>query len=342
MMDKADETIELRPMMKISDLVPYLKQKDIKFEKISESDAEKYLRDNNNYYNVTSYKHNFLKYPSPAGEKEGLYQDLDFAYLKDMSIIDHRLRLVLFKMIIDIEHYLKIRILNIIETIDEEDGYRIVNMFLDKDFNDEKFPKRVHTSIFKKVGSDYYNKIFSKYDIDKDKKLENIPIWEFLEIITFGELVNFYELFAKEYELKEEIKNIFILREIVKLRNAVAHNSSVLSDLDKKDNSFTPDFKIIKFLKECGIGKETRSNKLSNSRIRQITYTLYMFNKIVTSEGIKKNINEDINELFFGRIIHHKEYYNNNELLKSVYEYFKKIIEKNYVVNADKNSLTCS
>lgn len=342
MMDKDDETVELRPMMKISDLVPYLKQKNIKFEKISESDAEKYLRDNNNYYNVTSYKHNFLKYPSPAGEKEGLYQDLDFAYLKDMSIIDHRLRLVLFKMIIDIEHYLKIRILNIIETIDEEDGYRIVNMFLDKDFNDEKFPKRVHTSIFKKVGSDYYNKIFSKYDIDKDKKLENIPVWEFLEIITFGELVNFYELFAKEYELKEEIKNIFILREIVKLRNAVAHNSCVLSDLDKKDNSFTPDFKIIKFLKECGIGKETRSNKLSNSRIRQITYTLYMFNKIVTSEGIKKNINEDINELFFVRIIHHKEYYNNNELLKSVYEYFKKIIEKNYVVNADKNSLTCS
>lgn len=342
MMDKDDKTVELRPMMKISDLVPYLKQKNIKFEKISESDAEKYLRDNNNYYNVTSYKHNFLKYPSPAGEKEGLYQDLDFAYLKDMSIIDHRLRLILFKMIIDIEHYLKIRILNIIETIDEEDGYRIVNMFLDKDFNDEKFPKRVHTSIFKKVGSDYYNKIFSKYDIDKDKKLENIPVWEFLEIITFGELVNFYELFAKEYELKEEIKNIFILREIGKLRNAVAHNSCVLSDLDKKDNSFTPDFKIIKFLKECGIGKETRSNKLSNSRIRQITYTLYMFNKIVTSEGIKKNINEDINELFFGRIIHHKEYYNNNELLKSVYEYFKKIIEKNYVVNADKNSLTCS
>ena len=30
------------------------------------------------------------------------------------------------------------------------------------------------------------------------------------------------------------------------------------------------------------------------------------------------------------------------EGIKSVYEYFKKIIEKNYVVNADKNSLNCS
>lgn len=232
-------------------------------------------------------------------------------------------------MIIDIEHYLKIRILNLIENIDEEDGYRIVNMYLDKDFNNEKFPKKVHNSIFKKVGSEYYQKIFSKYDIDKDKKLENIPIWEFLEIITFGELTNFYEFFAKEYELK----NVFILREIVKLRNAVAHNSCVLSELNKKDNKYSPDYEIIKFLNKCEIGKETRDNKLSNSRIRQITYTLYMFNEIVTSNGVKKNVIEDINKLFYERIIMNKNYYNNNELLKSIYLYFDKIIKKNYIVN---------
>ena len=323
---------ELRPMMKISELVPYLKKKNIKFEKISEQEAEEYLRNNNNYYNLTSYKHNFLKYPSPAGQYEGLYQDLDFAYLKDMAIIDHRVRLLFFKIIIDIEHYLKIRILNLIENIKEENGYRVVNMYLEKDFIDEKIPKKVHDSIFKKVGSEYYNKIFSKYDIDRDQQLENIPIWEFLEIITFGELVNFYEFFSREYNLKNELKNIFILREIVKLRNAVAHNSCLLSDLDRKDNNYAPDYKIINFLNECKIGKETRSNKLSNSRIRQMTYALYMFNEIVTSNGIKKNVTEEINELFFGRIIHHKEYYNSNELLKSVYYYFKKIIEKKYNV----------
>ena len=298
MMDKDDETVELRPMMKISDLVPYLKMKNIKFDIFSEEKAEKYLRDNNNYYNVTAYKHNFERY-FIDGEFVDKYIDLDFAYLKDMAIIDHRVRLVLFKIIIDIEHYLKIRILNLIENIDEEDGYRIVNMYLEKDFNDEKFPRKLHSSIFKKVGSEYYNKIFSKYDIDKDKKLENIPVWEFLEIITFGELVNFYEFFAKEYDLRKESKNVFILREVGKLRNAVAHNSCVLCDLDKKDNQFAPDYKIIDFLNKCGINKDTRDNKLSNSRIRQITYTLYMFNEIVTSDGVKKNVTEDVNNLFF-------------------------------------------
>lgn len=333
-MAEENNNIRLRPMMQISDMVSYLKTKNIKFNLISEEKAEKYLRDNNNYYNITSYKHNFEKY-MVDGVFVNKYIDLDFAYLKDLSIIDYRVRLLFFKMIIDIEHYLKIRILNLIENINIEDGYRIVNLFLEKDFNDEKFPKKVHNSIFKKVGSEYYQKIFSKYDIDKDKKLENIPIWEFLEIITFGELVNFYEFFSNEYQLKKENKNIFILREIVKLRNAVAHNSCVLCDLDKKDNVYATDFKIINYLNLCGIKKETRDNKLSNSRIKQMTYTLYMFNEIVTSTGVKKNVINDINDLFYKRIILHKEYYNNNELLKSIYSYFDKIIKYYYKINID-------
>lgn len=315
--NNAKNLSSLRPMMNISEMVPYLKQKNIKFNLISEGDAKTYLKYNNNYYNVTAYKNNFQKYPSPAGKYEGLYQDLDFAYLKDMAIIDHRIRLLLFKMIIDIEHYLKIKILNTIEEIEDENGYRIVNLYLEKDFNDEKFPKRVHNSIFKKVGNEYYQKIFSKYDVDKDKELENIPIWEFLEIITLGELVNFYDFYTKEYNLVDENKDVYILRDIVKLRNAVAHNTCVLSELNKKDNAYPASYKIVQYLKDCNIGKVTRNNKLSNSRIRQITYTLYMFNEIVTSDG--------------NRIILHKEYYNNNELLKSIYSYFKNIIEKNYV-----------
>lgn len=325
--------ISLRPMMKITEMVTYLKNKNIKFELMTEKEAEKYLRANNNYYNLTAYKNNFERYIID-GKCVDKYIDLDFAYLKDMAIIDYRVRLLFFKIIINIEHYLKIRILNIIENIDEEDGYRIVNMYLEKDFNDNSFPKKVHNSIFKKVGSEYYQKIFSKYDIDRDKKLENIPIWEFLEIITFGELVNFYEYFAREYELKKEIKNVFILREIVKLRNAVAHNSCVLSELGKKDNKFSPDYKIVDYLNNCGIKKETRDNKLSNSRIRQMTYSLYMFNEIVTSDGVKANVTKSIKKLFYERIILNKEYYNNNELLKSIYAYFGKIIENKY--NFDK------
>lgn len=58
-MKKMNETFKetkLRPMMKISEMVPYLKNKNIKFELCSEEEAERYLKENNNYYNVTAYK----------------------------------------------------------------------------------------------------------------------------------------------------------------------------------------------------------------------------------------------------------------------------------------------
>ena len=65
-----------------------------------------------------------------------------------------------------------------------------------------------------------------------------------------------------------------------------------------------------------------------------------MNNQIVTSTGVKTNVTNDINDLFYERIILHKEYYNNNELLKSIYAYFDKIIKKHYSVNIEENSLT--
>ena len=55
-----------------------------------------------------------------------------------------------------------------------------------------------------------------------------------------------------------------------------------------------------------------------------------MFNIIVSSDGVKNNVKYDITNLFYGRIILNRKYYNNNELLKSIYNYFDKIIEKNY------------
>ena len=251
-----------------------------------------------------------------------------------MSIIDYRTRIALFKMIIDIEHYLKIRILNTVEVLNNENGYNIVNLYLEKDYNDIERPKRVHDSIRKKVTNEYYDKIFSKYNINGDTRIENIPIWEFLEIITFGELINFFDFFTTYYNLNDN-KYIFILREVNKLRNAVAHNSCVLSELDKKDNLHRADTLVTNYLQECGIGKENRTNKLKNSRIRQITYTLYLFNEIVTSEGVKQNVNHELSKLFYGRIILNRKYYNNNGLLISIYEYFDKIIEKNYKEKMD-------
>ena len=325
-----DEII-LKPMLTTSEMIEHLKEKNIKFEQMSEKEASKYLEDNNNYFNLTAYKNNFeKKYINKKFVDE--YVDLDFAYLKDLSIIDFKLRLLLFDMIVDIEHYLKLKILRLIKNIPNEDGYAVVNKYLDNDYNDPINPQKLHNSILKNYDNIYYSEIFSKLVIDDNMKLENIPIWESLKIITFGELVKFYEYFLNEYNFFYLVNDIYILRDIVRLRNAVAHNDNILTNLGIKDNNYNPNKYVIDFLDKSGIGKEKRKNKLQNSRIRQITYVLYMFNELVTSDGVRESVTKKINYFFFNRVIKHREYYSNNNLLISVYNYFKQIIDTHYKV----------
>ena len=325
-MDAITAVNTLEKMLSIPETIQHLIEENAKFAICGEEDAKIYLELNNYYYKVTSFKSNFEVYQ--FGELKGKYINLDFAYLKDLAIIDYRVRRLFFNITTSIEHYLKLRILNTIESMSEEDGYNIVNLFLDKDYNDTQYPKRTHENIMMKKDSEYYRHIFSKYNLQEDKKIENLPIWIFFELISFGELIRFFKFFTNYYNLEDK-KYFKILKEVKNLRNAVAHNSCILSNLDAKDNNKRFSDLIVDYLNQCGICKKIRDKKLKNSVIMQMTCALYLFNEIVTSDGIKQYVCEEINELFYGRIVLNKKYYAKNDLLKSVYHYFNKIVKKN-------------
>lgn len=307
-----------------NEMIKDLKNKNIKFNKIFEGKAIKYLDLNCSYYSLLTYTKNFQVYYE-NGKPTNKYIDLDFAYLIDLSVIDQKLRNLLYDMLMEMEYYLKVWIYKKERAL-KENGYYIVNKYLDNDYNGEK---HIHNNILKKVGKQEYKEIFLKYDIDKDKKLENIPLWEFMSLITFGELIDFYDYYTKENNLKEEHRLVYLLRDILRLRNGVAHNAFLLNNLNEKDTFYTTKKEIRNYLFKLGIGKELRESKLSNRRIRQITSLLYLFNIIIPSGKVKRKINNKINDLFL-RIKYNKEYYTNNELLTSTYTYFLKIVEKEY------------
>ena len=93
---------KLKPMLDAEEQIKHLKEKGIKFELISEEDAERYLRDNSNYFKLTSYRKNFPK--CGEGPNVGKYVGLDFKMLSDMAIIDMRLRRAFLNIILDLEH----------------------------------------------------------------------------------------------------------------------------------------------------------------------------------------------------------------------------------------------
>lgn len=122
--------------------VQHLKSKGVRFVLISEVDAEAYLRENNNYFRLRSYRVGFPKHV--GGPNDGKYSNLDFVMLVDLAIIDMHLRNELLPMTLDIEHFCKVRLLDAMEA-HHEDGYQVVQDFISReDYIDQAGNHRNH------------------------------------------------------------------------------------------------------------------------------------------------------------------------------------------------------
>lgn len=98
--------------------------KNIQFELYSQEEAKKFLK-YNNYFKLKSYARNYN-----INSQTKKYYNLDFAYLVELSKIDMYIRKIILELSLDVEHYLKVRIMNDLSNNPKEDGYNIVRLFL--------------------------------------------------------------------------------------------------------------------------------------------------------------------------------------------------------------------
>ena len=134
--------ITTKELLSVDQLIEHMKQKGIKFVEMTEESARDFLSYNNYYMKLASYRCNYEKCLS--GKREGQYKNLDFAYLKELSTLDMYLRYIIIEMCLDIEHAIKVRILEDVTNNPDEDGYNVVRKFIAKDSN---------ISILKKIKS---------------------------------------------------------------------------------------------------------------------------------------------------------------------------------------------
>lgn len=253
-----------KPMLNIEEQIQHLKNKGVSFSICSESDAYKYLQYNNFYFKLVSYRKNYNKYQD--GKNKGRYIDLDFGYLKDLAIIDMRLRYMIVLLALDIEHHVKINLLTMIRE-HNEDGYTIC-----KDFINSLSPSQcglLTHEIERNKQSIYCSDLFAKYQ-------NHFPVWVFLEIVPFGRMVSFYKFCAERFDSKEMRDMHFLLKTCKEIRNAATHNSCILNDLNLGNNTtYRPRYSVMQEIAKIGtISRNTRSKKLSNARIQAGCNTL--------------------------------------------------------------------
>ena len=319
-----------KPILTSEQLVQHMVNKGIKFTIINQDSAKKHLSEHNNYFKLTSYRKNYTKYT--AGQNVGKYENLEFAYLRELARLDTLIRHLLLEMALDIEHFLKVLLLKAVEDniVNGEDGYKIIEDFLFDCGNTSTFDRAANSS---KRTNNFYKKITQNKNNPycsglTNKYADEMPVWAYVELMSFGDLKDLIEFYSVKtgWALPVDIQSIDRVRQ---LRNACAHGNAIINDLNSvpgtPNKSIAPPF-ISKFVINAGVSKTSRDRKLSNPRINQIVHLLYVYDIIVTSKNTRTIRLNALKSLINTRMLENKDFFTKNSLLKSTYEFFEKVV----------------
>ena len=300
--------------------VKHSEGKGVQFNDFSKTKAIRYLEENNNYFKLRAFRKNYIK-----GEA-GKYLHLDFADLVDLAVIDNRLRVILLEMAISIEHFSKVHLLKVLQK-SESNGSQVVIEYVDQLDSDPK--KILKEELKKNKNSLYCGNLYKKYLGNK----MHCPVWVFIEMVSFGQYLHFYEFCANRSQgknKKELLRRLYLMRVVKDLRNACAHNNCIINDLRAQMNR-DPNEEIQKVFASLGFSKEVRSKHLKRVAMYQIFTTLYAHKEIVISSGVHDNIARKLQELN-GRFYRDRDY-SKNDIIKSSFNLLLNVFDKLFSVS---------
>lgn len=302
----------MKQLLSIEELIQHMKNRGITFNEISENDAKQFLQNNNYYMKLAAYRANYDK--CDTGKRQGQYKKLDFGYLKELSTIDMYLRYIVMDMCLDIEHVIKVRLIKNITNNPSEDGYDIVRKFIAQDDN-----LRILKNIRSHKSGEYCKDLIEKY-------YPYFPVWVFVELISFGDLLYFCSFYEKIYGV--QIINNKLMNTVRDVGNAAAHSNCLLNKMTEKiDSTKQVNNEISSFIIGMkNISKTSRVNNLSYKFTNSFVTVLYVYDSLM-NEIPKQKRYKEIQEFMNGRVVKNKQFFQSNSKIVGVYNFHKKVID---------------
>ena len=273
----------------------------IGFNEWDTEQAIEFLREKNYYYKVSSYRKLFPKI-------DGKY-NIEFSTLADIAVIDMRLRYLLLGICLDIEHSIKTAIMDIVTKNPRIDGYDIV-----KDYAVYN-PQGYNNTINALSKNAYLKNIYLKHHQD-------IPIWVLVEVMDFGNICYFIEMYCKKYPSNKRLKKAKQFSSYARhIRNACAHSNVLLVDmLNQKLKQ--PSAVVLSLGKSFGLDRsDLRYRKLHD------IFSLIILHREYCGDKLKRHRRLEAIELA-KRSKRYMKYYEENEDLKKIYQILCKILVK--------------
>ena len=293
----------------VPEIISYCKETlGITFNLKSEEEASVFLAKHNYFFRLKQY--------ADFGEKtkSGKFTNVDFGQMVELSTVDMFLRKLILKMTLDFEHYLKVKIINDSQENPSDDGYTVVENFLETHNRVRHLIENLNNS------TNFYNRqVFDKYK-------EKTSVWSIVEMLGFSDFIDFYAHYYQYFHLKCEYTPHF--DSVRRLRNAAAHNTCMISNL-KPQSWFKSDIEINFELLGANleVGNGVISSCLKVPVLNDFAVMLSNYVKLISSPKIKEKTLEEMQEFFNGRMILHKDYFENVNEIKNAYHFAKDVLD---------------
>ncbi len=295
--------------LNVPEVIDYCKNTmGLTFNLMDEERAALFLQKNNYFFRLKQYAE-----ICDTRTKNGKYTGLDFGHLVELSTIDMFFRKIIFKLTIDFEHYLKVKLVNDCQNNPKDDGFNVVQDFLENN-------PQTKTSMQTTARLASYNGIsFEKY-------VENPAVWNFVEMINFFDFINFYSFYYAHFKIDCSYTKHF--DSVRRLRNASAHNVCMLSSFRPVQNfRWDVDINFELLQGNIGISPGIITTSMKVPVLNDFAVLLSLYTKIVSSTKVKQKSLEELTDFFDGRMILHKDYFEGMSTIKNAYQFARKVLE---------------
>lgn len=305
----------MKEKLSIKKQVEDMLNKGITFDKEYDlSQAENFLKKNTYYFKLKCYARNYNHYQST--NRRGQYINLDFSYLVELSTLDMYLRKIILNMALDIEHALKTNLLLDLAENDKEDGYHIVNAYLNADYNRVL---RIHDKIGKSVTSDLVTKHQGEYE-------DTYALWEIVEVLSFGDFIDLYTLYYQMYPSKEEYSSF--LWSVKFLRNAAAHNNCLINSLKAPYSINIRETKEIQSqIGKLKLPEKSKTRCMKNPVVHDFIVLVFVYLNVIKSSKMKVHGIDELNWLFHDRMLKNKSYFEKNNIITETYKFVTRAVD---------------
>lgn len=295
--------VRVKQKLSIDEQIIYMKYKGITFNLINEVDAKNILSKTNYYYKLSVSRKLFDK------GLNNQYKLLDFSFLVDLSSIDMGIRYFLLQMCLDIEHSLKVALIDELTTNPRVDAYTIVRQFKNRN-------KLFYNDIVKRFSrTEYMKDMYSKRGMD-------IPFWVLLEILDMGGLIRFLSFYTKKNKATKNLNSANNIAIYAKnIRNCCAHSSAFLYNMVDDNCRIPANSRIVTYGKHMEISSKDSQYRKINDLI-----ALFYLHKILCTNTLNNRRSGEGKNLI-DRAMQKSDYYSSNEKLKRSKAIFSKLLD---------------